>query len=698
MAYGPDQEQQRDFQMSDCCSFFASEGRESGNSAYKVLNIGYDRGNMKKGKRRKVLLMKKRRKKGNPVSFLVLMCLISILILIPERVRGEEKYMKGEQVDFSVQLDEHGNAQIKEVWKCFFGGDTITRYSRRFQLPENGYTIEIQQILMDGQEMMRLDQPDEKRPEGSVAVYEEEDSLHLDMYLKALEESHEFTFEYLVKDAVILHQDIAEFRWVLISDKEAFAVENVTGEVFMPQAVRGENFYFWGHGPEEAVFPPVQSQEETVDQVSFHVPAVQKGNRVSFRLAMPLELFPLGGRKEAGAALEEIQGEEERGEGFAQDEEKDEADKFLAFVLVFGFFGVLLIKPLSWLAAKYGNGVYTTRKLKKLRNLPQGVPSHVSMPPDDMKPAMVYKLLSLYPEDRKIVGKKGNVLAAVFTDLMNRGIVEYRQENNEIFLRVAQGEALTEQEQTMTDYEKAALEMVAGAGTGSFVTMKQVEKYLKKNRSLAKIFHDRIKKSVDEEFDAFGILEETPEPKTSVAKYVVGILIFVTGLMLGMHMHRGILMSLILGLLIMEVSMELYTKVKKALCPQIRYFTQEGEKKHAMWQAYARFLEQMICSREEGSYGPEAWRTAVPYAVALGRGKNLAKQMEISVFRKQQVSNKDPYLQSVCQLMPCCPNIERMAGYHAFVGWRSDHFPREDASSGSYDGGYDSGSDGSSFD
>ena len=188
---------------------------------------------------------------------------------LPCAARAEQKYMQGESADFSLTLDEYGNAHISESWSFYFGGDTITRYRRHFKLPRNGYDIQMESILMDGEEMLLLDEPDDSRPEGCAAVYEDKDELILEMYLNALDESHEFCFEYTVEDAVILHEDTAEFRWVLINKNEPFDMENITGEIVIPYGTEENGLYFWGHGPSENTSFEAHPEDGMVNEFTF---------------------------------------------------------------------------------------------------------------------------------------------------------------------------------------------------------------------------------------------------------------------------------------------------------------------------------------------------------------------------------------------------------------------------------------------
>ena len=59
-------------------------------------------------------------------------------------------------------------------------------------------------VYLDGSELSMLSYPDENRPEGCACAYEDEEGVHVEVYMNALNENHTIGIAYIVYNAVIL--------------------------------------------------------------------------------------------------------------------------------------------------------------------------------------------------------------------------------------------------------------------------------------------------------------------------------------------------------------------------------------------------------------------------------------------------------------------------------------------------------------
>lgn len=690
--------------------------------------------------------MQRIQRKKYPQIVMGLLILLAFFIIFPAKVQAQEKYMQGEGVNFSILLDESGNAQVREYWYCFFGGDTITRYRRKFKLPEDAYKIHIESIQMDGEEMELLDQPDEDRPEGCAAVYEEDGNLNLEMYLNALNESYEFMFEYEVEDAVILHDDVAEFRWQIISDKEAFDIENITGQIYLPHEISENELFFWGHGPEEDTYFQSESDDEMTDAFYMDVPYTPIGTRVSVRFAMPLELFPDGSRYEAGEALEQIieeesQYEEDQYEESSQEteeeeweEETEEEDRsfwqnliyehentFVNISMIVVFFPMILLVIIAPLSYRFVSKAYKKKKMKRFRVKPQNIPAYYPQIPDDMKPAMVYKLMTFYGEEGKYVRENGNPVAAVLADLMNRGMVCYEYRQGEVCLKPAYGQEIWA-EQEIPDYEKAILELLSQAGGDQPVSIEELKQYVKDNISWTYDIRKRVRYSVDEEFEKLEIAKKVPKKKVGKTGIILGGLIFAGIISFGMGIEFGWI-ALAMGLPFGFINIGLLATFIEQCFPEVPYLTPEGEQSRAMWEAFANYLDHIPEMQEEEIAGLGRWRRELVYAVALGRGEKVSRQLNMEFedrstgYQQYDHTSDDPYMDQEDEMYAFqygsmflwFNTMDEEVGYHSYIPHAESSSSDTDSSGwDSYDGGdggfsdsggdYDSGSDGSDFD
>lgn len=73
--------------------------------------------------------------------------------------------------------------------------------------------------------------------------------LDVRMYMPANNEKVAFYLEYVVANAVVMHNDVAELYFPFIGDKFSDDIDNVNVQVFLPAADTSNNFRIWAHGP-----------------------------------------------------------------------------------------------------------------------------------------------------------------------------------------------------------------------------------------------------------------------------------------------------------------------------------------------------------------------------------------------------------------------------------------------------------------
>lgn len=69
------------------------------------------------------------------------------------------------------------------------------------------------------------------------------------MYMPANNEKVAFYLEYVVANAVVMHNDVAELYFPFIGDKFSDDIDSVNVQVFLPAADTSNNFRIWAHGP-----------------------------------------------------------------------------------------------------------------------------------------------------------------------------------------------------------------------------------------------------------------------------------------------------------------------------------------------------------------------------------------------------------------------------------------------------------------
>lgn len=86
---------------------------------------------------------------------------------------------------------------------------------------------------------------------GSKALYVKSNlnnGYRFRMYYKSNNQKVAFYLKYTVKDAVVLHNDVAELYWTFIPDGFEDELNNINIEVYLPNNDNSNNFRIWAHG------------------------------------------------------------------------------------------------------------------------------------------------------------------------------------------------------------------------------------------------------------------------------------------------------------------------------------------------------------------------------------------------------------------------------------------------------------------
>ena len=715
-----------------------------------------------------------------------LLCGLLLLVLVLGLCRpvyAAEKYMNCTSADFHLELDSMGNLYVSENWSYFFGGGPITRYARRYRHPEPGVTeYSGIHVFLDGVELNLLSAPDEARPEGCAAVYEENDETVIEVYLNAYYEEHTISVEYNLSSAVILHEDVAELRWNFSSTHEAFDIDALDATIVLPEAVETRGMSFWGHGPTENGFFIAEEEDGFVDTFWLHTENVAKDQNVSARFAMPLDLFPYGKRFETGKAYdrileeehalqdaqdgltppteapaEETQAEETQPEETLTEEtqppetEPVETEPFIPeeptpvepeepwydyeglslrerlkfyyyehysvisdFLDTLANFSALLVVLVVAVAAlllhrlrRFVTGRFTTDHQEDLRLKPEQSPLYYRSLPDDMKPALVYKLLSVYAatgEGHQTM-QEGNPFSATLLDLIERNLI-YMERGADGMLRYFVNPQA--KQANLTAYERRLVNLYISMGADEHpMTTREITQFLHGARSACgNVYHDFLYRDLQPAFDQTGLAINVgiDNGKTWV-KLLIGF--GVGGLVyLLLSSWLGTVIPLLIGALVGRSAARRYQKMVRNRLPEGKLLTQEGENRYALWKAYERFLNEFTTFEEKQVEDVRVWKRHLVYATAIGCCPKVVENLRSVLPQVYQAIQEDYGMEvgresvfsSIRDIQQECdrPTHVSSDSSSSFDGWSSDD--RDWGGMSDSDDDYDSGSSGSDFD
>ena len=161
------------------------------------------------------------------------------------------------------------------------------------------------------------------------------------MYYRAENESVAFLIEYTLEDMVVLHEDVAELYFAILSEDFEDPIENLQIRVHLPGADYSDNFRIWTHGD-------LTANIKFLDESSFltTVKKVYANTAIDVRTTFDKALINESAitKNTNEVALDQIIAvEEERAESANQQRETARKNLLLANILCGIYIGVLII-------------------------------------------------------------------------------------------------------------------------------------------------------------------------------------------------------------------------------------------------------------------------------------------------------------------------------------------------------------------
>ena len=213
-----------------------------------------------------------------------------------------------DELNIEIQLDAQGNARVSETYTLSFTGGVFSEFARSYPLVD--CFRQDWAAYIDDEPLSVIEVPDESRPEGCAAVYENEESAEVELYHRSADQKRRFTIEYTAYDAVTIFNDTAEFCWTLKSEDEENAIPLITATLLFPETqdvlLSAAEYNAWLHTP---LGGSVTMED---DYAEFSMSGVEHNAGADIRLALPTRLFPDAGVIENSDAAARIAAEEMR--------------------------------------------------------------------------------------------------------------------------------------------------------------------------------------------------------------------------------------------------------------------------------------------------------------------------------------------------------------------------------------------------
>lgn len=643
------------------------------------------------------------KRKLAPLFAVIIVC----CFLFPAHVMADARE---DAVDFVITINTDGSADFTETHTIEFSDDwDYTIYGRIYLYPQER-TFGGWAVSVDGEPWRQLPEVDEDaRPDGTFAVEYNYEGAVVTMYHRSNDTYRSFSLSYHVENAVDIYEDTAEFFWDLSSNNEISTIGEMTAKVILPADLNEDQFRIWAHGPLNGTFT-----KDGGNTASLAVEWVDTGNPVDIRIAMPAEIFT-GGNYIGGKYLQKILDEEqgladkanaEREEYLKQQAEYERWQKEWAKKHPIQAWVVdhMNLATGVFLVSLYGlipfAGIYVfirqfinKRKIEKLRKKPAISPGYYRSLPDGRPPALAGFLAEYYS------GKNyGNYFTATMMDLSLKGHISMSGNGRDVFVSFRNSTV------PLLPHEKVVYEMLGSSGDRiNPVSLKQFQRKINRQPEWAIAQRNSFNSLVEQQFkETAEIIDLTKKPTTKQTLKRLLILGAIGFILLGpfaaafLNMYITFGERIIAGLIGFGIG-ALWGIVIRTINNAKRFtvLSERDEESLSLWQAFGRFLDDFTLFEEKELPEFPVWKDYLTYAVALGKGRKLIKELELRYpSAMSDLGNQDgTYFAVLCyngrmnySLFRNMDNIQRSA-YRAGTGGSF-------SSGGGGGGGFSSGSGG----
>ena len=535
------------------------------------------------------------------------------------------------KINFDVQLLEDGSMEVVETWNLKVHSMTNTLF-KTFNIDSSKYkeitdvqvseqlgTNENVQFTQKNVEVNHVDKNCYYALVNSKGKYEIAWGIN--------EKSGEKTYQikYKVVDAIKNYSDCSELYWQFIGKDFEVDVDQVTGSIRIPAGeVDKEEVRAWAHGPLNGNIS-INNVDKSV-QVDFEIAYLDSENYVEVRMAMPTRLFLTNVNTVSQERLQTILSEEttwaneanqlrekKRAEKEARDRNYQIFKNVLSIIIAIGI--VFLLTKIS----KYQ---------KSLKENPQKQPSvqyeyFRDIPKEDASPAQAAFLY--YFGGATFKQNLPKILSATMLNLCMKQYLSFRSVEKklgkqDIEVQIEQGS------KELTKDEKIIYELLKKvAGNSTSFTMKDLEKYAKKNNEsfLGKL--EGIEGVVKQEEEKQQNYDSNNRKTGDKWQAKAGEYVFLTII--------SIVLIFVLDLKIIPIAFTALSVVCAIMAGRVagRFngLTQNGADEKAKWVGLKKYMEDF--SMIEDKTVPELilWEKYLVFATAFGIADKVLKQLKV---------------------------------------------------------------------
>ncbi len=428
---------------------------------------------------------------------------------------------------------------------------------------------------------------------GLYIMFEQENGVDLKIFNPSSTDTS-FYMEYIVEDAVVVHNDVAELAWNILGTEYVDNIDNMEVHINLP--CEDSSMKVWLRGPLNG---EIKNIDNKYAKITYNFLGAR--NAVSTRVMFDKTLVPYASKLSRVNGKDHILAVEKKAADIANAERKRiKSQNNIVKVITVIWYIIMIITLIIFCKEKRKNGKVDF-DAEYLREFPA-----------DYGPEILEYLLKAHIDEKAM---SASILMIIEKNALQVNKIEKEKDNYTLIKKEDKLSLLTKEEKTLLDL------LIDIIGDGEKVTLKQIKTYGKNTTKAQKFMKEYNKWKTISELTAKNEQFYKKAPPIKIVLILIS-LIGVIIVLLNISLETGFIpgyFPIIIGGLVIQIS--LLTKFK----------TEKGTLHTKKWLALKKFMIDFGAMDIKELPELKLWGKYLVYATVLGCAKELEKTMKIRI-------------------------------------------------------------------
>ncbi len=561
------------------------------------------------------------------------MVFLVLLLLCPGSAGADGRYLEIREVIIDAEILPDGSMQVFEERTYFFGGGRFRGADQDFPFGSSEYEdmqVSYEDVyIKEGDTYYQLVDTFPTEVPGTYAIKPYSDIFTLDYSFEAYNEEKTFTIHYVVKDVVILHDDVAELYYQFIGDQWDFTTQYARINLTLPPGAAEEEVLVWGHGPLHG-----EVTRHSPEHISWEITNLNPRRFLGGRVVFPLDLVPEGANKSGKPGLNTILEQEQKRADRANLERQLYAYLHtwqgyqwvpMPFILLFVIIYVIRTSRKVRAGANAYDGDYYRELPGEYEPAIAGyLVRKASTNPTDFTATIMDLARKKYVMIEEVIRERGRIIKRETTDYLvtrldKRGGLNSYEEKlmNFLFINVAPG-STTLNKIKRKEYPGSGYPQPESVNDNDVLTFTDIKNYARKNKHLSHTFFRNWKWDIETLSKNQQFFKGSYNGLQFLGLFL-GVLLFMAGF--GLFFIEFFLLG---GFLVFAGILKFILMIMTGLP-----FTEYGADQYAKWMAFKRFLKDFSSMDQSTIPSLVIWEHYLVYAVVMGVAEEVMKQLQV---------------------------------------------------------------------